>query len=93
MEREQDVAQTDTRAGRFLKHLHVLESVEAREVRERLAHVPHRQQLTGPCLDQTTDHPVVDESAFLLNADFGNDGSGLSVEETGSDDADDKDRG
>ena len=60
-------------------------------MRERLAHVTHRQRFTNHGLDQTADHVIIDKPAFLLKADFGNDGRGLGVDETGSDDANDKD--
>ena len=90
MERKQDIAQADTSADHFLKHPHVFEPIEAREVRERLAHVTHRQRLPNHGLDQAADHLIVDELALLLEADFGNDGRGLGVDDTGSDDANDK---
>src|SRR5258707_991182 len=67
-DRKQHVAKAYPDASRFLVDLHVLVARQAREVRDRFAHVGDRQRRADSRLDQAENERIGNDLPFLLDA-------------------------
>ena len=66
VKRRQDVTHADAGARLLSQHLHIVEPIEAHDVRDRLAHVPRVERRPDARLDQRRDDRIGDGPAFLL---------------------------